>query len=305
MKDSSTHREVALVLGSGGARGLAHIGVIEELESRGYQITSISGSSIGSVIGGVYAAGYLDEYKKWILGLDRRKVFQLIDFTIASHGFIKGERVFNEMRQFVGIEKIENLRIPFSAIAVDLENQEEVVYTKGDLWEAIRASVAIPSVLTPVVQNNRVLVDGGVVNPLPVNRVQRSKDDILVAVDLNALTTLDFVPQSSKNSVENEAEQNKFMESIRQKIGEWWPWSGNSESEEKSHVKKNYLGILNASFEMMQDQVATLAMNQNPPDVVVRVPRKCASTFDFYMGEQLIDIGRKLTARELDRFENK
>lgn len=305
MKDSSTHREVALVLGSGGARGLAHIGVIEELESRGYQITSISGSSIGSVIGGVYAAGYLDEYKKWILGLDRRKVFQLIDFTIASHGFIKGERVFNEMRQFVGIEKIENLRIPFSAIAVDLENQEEVVYTKGDLWEAIRASVAIPSVLTPVVQNNRVLVDGGVVNPLPVNRVQRSKDDILVAVDLNALTTLDFVPQSTKNSVENEAEQNKFMESIRQKIGEWWPWSGNSESEEKSHVKKNYLGILNASFEMMQDQVATLAMNQNPPDVVVRVPRKCASTFDFYMGEQLIDIGRKLTARELDRFENK
>lgn len=305
MKDSSTHREVALVLGSGGARGLAHIGVIEELESRGYQITSISGSSIGSVIGGVYAAGYLDEYKKWILGLDRRKVFQLIDFTIASHGFIKGERVFNEMRQFVGIEKIENLRIPFSAIAVDLENQEEVVYTKGDLWEAIRASVAIPSVLTPVVQDNRVLVDGGVVNPLPVNRVQRSKDDILVAVDLNALTTLDFVPQSTKNSVENEAEQNKFMESIRQKIGEWWPWSGNSESEEKSHVKKNYLGILNASFEMMQDQVATLAMNQNPPDVVVRIPRKCASTFDFYMGEQLIDIGRKLTARELDRFENK
>lgn len=305
MKNSSTHREVALVLGSGGARGLAHIGVIEELESRGYQITSISGSSIGSVIGGVYAAGYLDEYKKWILGLDRRKVFQLIDFTIASHGFIKGERVFNEMRQFVGIEKIENLRIPFSAIAVDLENQEEVVYTKGDLWEAIRASVAIPSVLTPVVQDNRVLVDGGVVNPLPVNRVQRNKDDILVAVDLNALTTLDFVPLSSKNSVENEAEQNKFMESIRQKIGEWWPWSGNSESEEKSHVKKNYLGILNASFEMMQDQVATLAMNQNPPDVVVRVPRKCASTFDFYMGEQLIDIGRKLTARELDRFENK
>ncbi|GGH75304.1 patatin-like phospholipase family protein [Phaeocystidibacter marisrubri] len=305
MSDVNDKKQVALVLGSGGARGLAHIGVIEELESRGYTISSIAGSSIGSVIGGVYAAGYLDEYKEWVLNLDRRRVFQLIDFTISSHGFIKGERVFNEMKQFVGEERIENLKIPFCAIAVDLEHQEEVVYDSGDLWQAIRASVAIPSVLTPVQHNNRVLVDGGVVNPLPVNRVSRIEDDIMVAVDLNALIDLEVVHEKS-SADQNEIEQNKFMESIRQKIGDWWPWASNGdEGEEKSHIKKNYLGILNASFEMMQDQVATLAMKQNPPDVLVKIPRKCASTFDFYMGKQLIETGRQLTAKALDQFENK
>ncbi|TNE27226.1 MAG: hypothetical protein EP346_13180 [Bacteroidetes bacterium] len=305
MSDVNDKKQVALVLGSGGARGLAHIGVIEELERRGYTISSIAGSSIGSVIGGVYAAGYLDEYKEWVLNLDRRRVFQLIDFTISSHGFIKGERVFNEMKQFVGEERIENLKIPFCAIAVDLEHQEEVVYDSGDLWQAIRASVAIPSVLTPVQHNNRVLVDGGVVNPLPVNRVSRIEDDIMVAVDLNALIDLEVVHEKS-SADQNEIEQNKFMESIRQKIGDWWPWASNGdEGEEKSHIKKNYLGILNASFEMMQDQVATLAMKQNPPDVLVKIPRKCASTFDFYMGKQLIETGRQLTAKALDQFENK
>lgn len=305
MSDVKDAKNVALVLGSGGARGLAHIGVIEELERRGYTISSIAGSSIGSVIGGVYAAGYLEEYKKWILSLDRRRVFQLIDFTISSHGFIKGERVFNEMKQFVGIEKIENLKIPFCAIAVDLENQEEVIYDSGDLWQAIRASVAIPSVLTPVQHNNRVLVDGGVVNPLPVNRVSRMEKDIMVAVDLNALIDLDVVHERSEED-QDEIERSKFMEAIRQKIGDWWPWSSNGdEDEDKSHIKKNYLGILNASFEMMQDQVATLAMKQNPPDILVKIPRKCASTFDFYMGKQLIETGRQLTAKALDKFENK
>lgn len=305
MSDVKDVKNVALVLGSGGARGLAHIGVIEELERRGYTISSIAGSSIGSVIGGVYAAGYLEEYKKWILSLDRRRVFQLIDFTISSHGFIKGERVFNEMKQFVGIEKIENLKIPFCAIAVDLENQEEVIYDSGDLWQAIRASVAIPSVLTPVQHNNRVLVDGGVVNPLPVNRVSRMEKDIMVAVDLNALIDLDVVHERSEED-QDEIERSKFMEAIRQKIGDWWPWSSNGdEDEDKSHIKKNYLGILNASFEMMQDQVATLAMKQNPPDILVKIPRKCASTFDFYMGKQLIETGRQLTAKALDKFENK
>lgn len=304
----SDSKNVALVLGSGGARGLAHIGVIEELEARGYTITSISGASIGSVIGGIYAAGQLEAYKDWILKLDRRKVFQLMDFTISSHGFIKGERVFDEMKKFVGISKIENLQIPFSAIAVDIENQEEVVYTEGDLWNAIRASVAIPSVLTPVVNDKRVLVDGGVVNPLPVNRVHRNEDDILVAVDLNAL-----VPDTSpikkakpdKKKEKHEEEQSHFMESIKNRIGDWWPWSNDDNGDQsKTNVKRNYLGILNASFELMQDQVAQLVMKQYPPDVLVQIPRKSASTFDFYMGESLIASGRERAKMALDKFEN-
>ncbi|KAB2814715.1 patatin-like phospholipase family protein [Phaeocystidibacter luteus] len=299
----STKKNVALVLGSGGARGLAHIGVIEALEERGYKITSISGASIGAVIAGVYAAGSMEDYKKWIISLDRRKVFGLMDFTLSSHGFIKGERVFEEMKRFVGVEKIEDLKIPFSAVAVDLENQEEVVFTEGDLWSAIRASVAIPSVLTPVMQDNRILVDGGVVNPLPVNRVKRTDDDIMVAVDLNALVDDELPMANPKSQPTEDKEQNKFLESIKDRIGDWWPFNGESEKD-TSHVKKNYLGILNASFEMMQDRVAQLAMEQFKPEIFIQIPRKSASTFDFYLGEKLIDAGRTLAMKAIDEFEN-
>lgn len=302
---SSEKRKVALVLGSGGARGLAHIGVIEAFEERGYEITSISGASIGSVIGGVYAAGSLPEYKKWILSLDRRKVFGLMDFTISSHGFIKGERVIEEMKQFVSVEHIEDLKIPFSAVAVDIENQEEVIFSEGNLWNAIRASVAIPSVLTPVMQDDRILVDGGVVNPLPVNRVKRTEGDLLAAVDLNALVDHPSNPSSNEVASDDaEHEQSKFLDSIRERIGDWWPFNGDKE-EQQSHVKKNYLGILNASFEMMQDRVAQLAMEQYTPQIFIQVPRKSASTFDFYMGEKLIKMGKDLANEAIDKYENK
>ncbi len=299
-------KKIALVLGSGGARGLAHIGVIEVLEERGYEITSISGASIGSVIGGVYAGGNLNKYKDWILSLDRRKVFSLMDFTLKSHGFIKGERVFDEMRKFVGVDKIEDLKIPFSAIAVDLENQKEVVFDSGDLWTAVRASVAIPSVLTPVTHNNMLLVDGGVVNPLPVNRVKRTDNDILLAVDLNSLEGSLPLPKSIREEKEN-SEQNKFIESVRQNVGEWWPWTESgkesSKSKNSSRLKQNYLGILNASLEMMQDQVAQLAMESSKPDVLIKVSSRAASTFDFYLGKELIQMGRDLANKALDDFE--
>lgn len=299
-------KKVALVLGSGGSRGLAHIGVIQELESRGYEISSISGASIGSVVGGVYAAGHLKEYADWIMDLDRRKVFSLMDFTLSSHGFIKGERVFESMKKFVGSHQIQDLKIPFAAVSVDLENQEEVVFTEGDLWHAIRASVSIPSVLTPVIDGDRVLVDGGVVNPLPVNRVKRTEGDILIAVDLNAL-----VPDSkhtelspSKKEEENQ-ERNKFLDSIRNKVGEWWPFNSDNDSPSKQgHVRRNYLGILNASFELMQDQVAQLAMQQNPPDILIQIPRGSASTFDFYLGDKLISMGRELAKNALNEYES-
>ncbi len=303
MTTTNSEKNVALVLGSGGARGLAHIGVIEAFEERGYTISSIAGASIGSVIGGVYAAGFLNEYKDWILSLDRRKVFSLMDFTLKSHGFIKGERVFEEMKQFVGVDKIEDLKIPFAAVAVDLEHQKEVVFTEGDLWTAIRASVSIPSVLTPVIKDQMILVDGGVVNPLPVNRVKKEKGDVLAAVDLNALVDSNEFPLKSKSTEEQEKERNKFLDSIRQKVGDWWPWNEAEKEEQTSHVKQNYLGILNASFEMMQDQVAQLAMENVKPDILIQVPRRSASTFDFYMGKELIQLGKDLANKAIDNFE--
>ena len=178
-------KRVALVLGSGGARGYAHIGVIEEIERRGYEIACVAGCSMGAVVGGIYAAGKLDEYRKWIESLDYLDVLRLVDVSFRL-GAIRGEKVFGQIRKIVGEINIEQLRIPYTAVATDLTNQQEIWFQEGCLHQAMRASAAIPSLFTPVVQGNRMLVDGGILNPLPIIPVVSSHCDLIIAVNLNA-----------------------------------------------------------------------------------------------------------------------
>ncbi|MBA1202017.1 alpha/beta hydrolase [Pseudomonas capeferrum] len=178
-------KRVALVLGSGGARGYAHIGVIEEIERRGYEIACIAGCSMGAVVGGIYAAGKLDDYRKWIESLDYLDVLRLVDVSFRL-GAIRGEKVFGHIRKIVGELNIEQLRIPYTAVATDLTNQQEIWFQEGCLHQAMRASAAIPSLFTPVVQGNRMLVDGGILNPLPIIPVVSSHCDLIIAVNLNA-----------------------------------------------------------------------------------------------------------------------
>ena len=178
-------KRVALVLGSGGARGYAHIGVIEEIERRGYDIACIAGCSMGAVVGGIYAGGKLDEYRRWIESLDYLDVLRLVDVSFRL-GAIRGEKVFGQIRKIVGEVNIEDLRIPYTAVATDLTNQQEIWFQEGCLHQAMRASAAIPSLFTPVMQGNRMLVDGGILNPLPIVPVVSSHCDLIIAVNLNA-----------------------------------------------------------------------------------------------------------------------
>ncbi|WP_312936353.1 patatin-like phospholipase family protein [Pseudomonas sp.] len=178
-------KRVALVLGSGGARGYAHIGVIEEIERRGYDIACVAGCSMGAVIGGVYAAGKLDEYRHWIESLDYLDVLRLVDVSFRL-GAIRGDKVFGQIRKIVGEINIEQLRIPYTAVAADLTHQQEIWFQEGCLHQAMRASAAIPSLFTPVQQGNRMLVDGGILNPLPIVPVVSSHCDLIIAVNLNA-----------------------------------------------------------------------------------------------------------------------
>ncbi|MGM7284646.1 patatin-like phospholipase family protein [Pseudomonas guariconensis] len=178
-------KRVALVLGSGGARGYAHIGVIEEIERRGYEIACIAGCSMGAVIGGIYAAGKLDEYRSWIESLDYLDVLRLVDVSFRL-GAIRGDKVFGQIRKIVGEVNIEQLSIPYTAVAADLTNQQEIWFQEGCLHQAMRASAAIPSLFTPVMQGNRMLVDGGILNPLPIVPVVSSHCDLIIAVNLNA-----------------------------------------------------------------------------------------------------------------------
>ncbi|MGO2451676.1 patatin-like phospholipase family protein [Pseudomonas taetrolens] len=180
-------KRIALVLGSGGARGYAHIGVIEELESRGYDIACIAGCSMGAVVGGIYAAGKLDLYRDWIQSLDYLDVLRLVDVSFRL-GAIRGEKVFGQIRNIVGEINIEDLRIPYTAVATDLTHQQEIWFQEGCLHQAMRASAAIPSLFTPVMQGNRMLVDGGLLNPLPIVPVVSSHCDLIVAVNLNSTT---------------------------------------------------------------------------------------------------------------------
>ncbi|NQD54772.1 alpha/beta hydrolase [Pseudomonas sp. CM25] len=178
-------KRVALVLGSGGARGYAHIGVIEEIERRGYDIACVAGCSMGAVIGGIYAAGKLEHYRNWIESLDYLDVLRLVDVSFRL-GAIRGDKVFGQIRKIVGEINIEQLRIPYTAVATDLTNQQEIWFQEGCLHQAMRASAAIPSLFTPVMQGNRMLVDGGILNPLPIVPVVSSHCDLIIAVNLNA-----------------------------------------------------------------------------------------------------------------------
>ena len=184
-------KRIALVLGSGGARGYAHIGVIEELESRGYEIACIAGCSMGAVIGGIYAAGKLDQYRDWIQSLDYLDVLRLVDVSFRL-GAIRGEKVFGQIRNIVGEINIEELRIPYTAVATDLTHQQEIWFQEGCLHQAMRASAAIPSLFTPVMQGQRMLVDGGLLNPLPIVPVVSSHCDLIIAVNLNSNTQTQY-----------------------------------------------------------------------------------------------------------------
>ena len=172
-------KNVALALSSGGARGLAHIGAIEELEAQGYHISSIAGCSMGALIGGVYAAGKLNEFREWMKTIDRKKMLGLIDFSLSLNHIVKGTRIIEAIMEFVPDVNIEDLPIPYCAVATDLKAGREVMFRKGSLFKAIRASISLPSFYEPVMLNDMILIDGGIINPLPLNRVKRQTGDIL------------------------------------------------------------------------------------------------------------------------------
>ena len=182
---TSTKRDVALVLSSGGARGLAHIGAIEELLNEGYHITSIAGCSMGALIGGVYAAGKLEDFREWMKTIDRKKMLELTDFSFSLNHLVKGSRIIEAIMEFVPDVPIEELPIPYCAVATDWISGKEVVFRKGSLFEAIRASISLPTFYEPVRRDGMILIDGGVTNPIPLNRVERHEGDLLVGIDVS------------------------------------------------------------------------------------------------------------------------
>ena len=280
-------KKVHLVLGSGGARGIAHIAIIEELEKDGYEIIEIIGCSMGAVIGGIYASGHLQDYKKWLLGLSRRDVFDLMDFTFTNQGFVKGEKIFNKHKEITGDLNIEDFNIPFTAIATDMRHQKEVHYSSGDLYKALRASVAIPGFILPVVENGNVLVDGGVSNPLPVNLVKKREDAITVVVDLNASEDANYEFKAKKKE---KTEVKKWFENLLpENVKSPLP----ALLEEDEDVNYSLLELMQSTYSFTQDRLKDLMLEKHKPDILFSIPRNTANTFDFDKGEHIYKMGKK------------
>lgn len=287
-------RNIALSLSSGGARGIAHIGVIRELERQGYKITSISGSSIGALIGGFYAAGKLDYYADWVCSLDRMDVFNLMDFNFRSRGFIQGKKVFKRMEEWIQGINIEDLEVPFVAVASDIKNRKEKLFSHGSLLTAIRASVAIPGLLMPARVENNYLFDGGVSNPLPVNRVKRTGNDALVAVDLNAYITDEQTkdgmrkiiipgPEVSKSDEITRFERLKLR--FQDTVLPFKPGKGEKATE------LSFFATMNGMFDFMQEQITHYVLEETTPDLLIQIPREICSTFEFHKSKKLIELG--------------
>lgn len=280
-------QKVALVLSSGGARGLAHIGVIESLLENGYEISSIAGSSIGAVVGSFYAAGKLPEYKEWVCHLERLDVFNLIDFTFSVQGFIKGEKVFKALEKIVPDQKIEDMNIPFAAVTTDIKNKREKVFTSGSMYDAVKASVAIPTVIRPVKLNGIEYIDGGVTNPIPVDHVKRTKGDFLVVSNVSAIT-----PYKSpfKKTEEAKKESESYNSRIQTFLSDWGKKLPGSSPIEK---KLGFFDILNESIDLMQDKMTSLMLEKHKPDLLINVSREACGTFEFYKAKELIEAGKQ------------
>ena len=284
-------KKIALVLSGGGARGLAHIGAIETLESHGYEITSIAGCSMGALIGGMYAAGKLPEVKDWVLALDRRKVLSLVDFSLSLTHLVKGDRVMEALKEIVPDVNIEDLPIPYTAVATDWNSGKEVVFDHGSLYDAIRASISIPLFLNPVRREDMLLVDGGLVNSLPLNRVVRHSGDLLFGINV------------STHDYQGELLMQQFVE--RKLLSKSMPAAVmNRIMKHFEGININYVTLLMRTIAIMLEQNTRQQILISRPDLVVQVPMKRYGIFDFDKAAAILQIGKHKTSRALRRFEH-
>lgn len=297
---ASPHTTVSLVLGSGGARGLAHIGVIQWLLEHGYAIRSIAGSSMGALVGGIYAAGQLEVYVKWVKALERREVLRLLDPAFGLGGLIKGDRIMGLLRELVGNHAIEDLPISFTAVAMDIASGKEVWLRNGDLFNAIRASIAIPLVFTPYHDGERALIDGGVVNPVPIAPTLNDTTDMTVAVSLGGRAEPQPLEAVMASMAAADAESDAGAPTgYRARIHAFIDNLIASKSDEPA--VPGMLTVALASMESMQATIARLKLAAYSPDVMVEVPRNACTFGEFWRGAEMIALGRERTARAFAR----
>lgn len=296
---TGNRKTVSLILGSGGARGYAHVGVIEWLLDNHYDIRTIAGSSMGALVGGIYAAGELDTFKQWILALTRTDVIRFLDFSFSSEGLFKGERIISVLKELVGEHEIGELPVNFTAVATDIERQKEIWLSDGPLFDAIRASIAVPTVFTPHEYRGMRLLDGGLLNPVPVMPTLRDRNDLTIAVNLNAsnnglaqVTAKAMAADESRNS-RNPYQQRilDFIESLQRGV------------KKPAYGRLSMLELVSSSFETMQNALSKIKIAASPPDVLIEIPRSASRAFEFHRAGALIELGYEKTAVLMEKWQ--
>ncbi|MGV8978558.1 MAG: patatin-like phospholipase family protein [Cellulomonas sp.] len=314
-------KRVALALGSGGARGYAHIGVIGVLEERGYEIVDVAGSSMGALVGGLHAAGTLAPFTAWARTLSQRDILRLMDLSITGPGAINGDKILARVSELLGTALIEDLAIPYTAVATDLLARKEVWFQQGRLDAAIRASIALPGFFTPVMIGGRLLADGGMMNPVPVTAITAARADLTVAVSLGGERTRSpgheyaaFRPaEELLGLVRRTVDQVRGIETPRIQAVHRVPGHGASAAVapplgsvdlvEAFPPGLRTVDVMNLSLEATQSILTRYRLSGNPPDVLVTVPSDACRTLDFHLADEMIQLGRDLTIDALDAHE--
>lgn len=286
---------VSLVLSSGGARGLAHIGVIQWLEERGYRIRSVAGASMGALIGGIYAAGGLAAYTAWVSALERMDIVRLLDLSLSGNSLFKGMRIINVLRELVGDHDIETLPVDFTAVATELDTGREVWLRRGSLFDAIHASIAIPTIFAPVRREGRLLVDGGLINPVPIAPTLNDTTDLTVVVNVNAKPEfreppLQQPPQSKRTPSPYRAAISRFVDDLQARLGV-------ADSEERGLFE-----VISRSMDTMQTAIARQRLAAYSPDAIIEIPRNACAFHEFHRTRELIALGRERAENTLTSF---
>ena len=296
-------KTISLVLGSGGARGLAHIGVIRVLKARGWKIGAIAGSSIGALIGGFYAAGKLDDYADWVQELTEFNVLRYLDIAWGGAGVIKGEMLMDTLQQFVGRHLIEDLPIPLTVVATDVLTRKEVWLNRGDLFEAIRASIAVPTIFTPHLVDGRPLLDGGILNPVPIAPTLQDRTDAIIAVSLSGVETrlggnsrrriVKQAPTRPRNRYRKQIED--FVDQLQERLGR-----GDEKAQDQNNLSLTDAALL--SLDAMQASIARSMLAAYPPDLLIEIPINTCAAHEFYRAQDVIAAGEYWAGQALERF---
>lgn len=293
-------KSISLVLGSGGARGLAHIGVIRVLEQAGYEIRSLAGSSMGALIAGFHAAGKLDAYENWVRELTEFTVLRYLDISLGKAGMIKGDVLMETLKDFIGEHRIEDLPIPLTAVATDINSGKEVWLNRGSLFDAIRASIAVPTVFTPHKIWGRYLLDGGILNPVPIAPTLEDETDLIVAVSLSGEPTRQ-PRETGSDEASGTGRHQSYQQTIEQFIDALQERLGLEQKPEEDELSLSEVVL--KSIDTMQASIARCKLAAYPPDLLIEVPINTCQAHEFYRAGEVIAAGEYWAEQALARFQ--